>query len=45
MLATTADGTWAFDDSNHEDLPIITTDLKTGQRDYSFLTTSKAMPS
>jgi hypothetical protein len=29
-------GTWNFDDSNHTDYPIITTDLIKGQRDYSF---------
>lgn len=29
-------GTWQFDDSNHSDHPIITTDLVSGQRDYSF---------
>jgi hypothetical protein len=31
-------GTWQFDDSNHTDYPIITTDLVLGQRDYSFTT-------
>ena len=31
-------GTWQFDDSNHTDYPIITTDLVSGQRDYSFTT-------
>lgn len=31
-------GTWQFDDSNHTDYPIITTDLLSGQRDYSFTT-------
>lgn len=30
-------GTWQFDDSNHTDYPIITTDLVSGQRDYSFV--------
>jgi hypothetical protein len=30
--------TWNFDDSNHDDYPIITTDLVAGQRDYSFTT-------
>ena len=30
-------GTWNFDDSNHGDYPIITTDLVSGQRDYSFV--------
>jgi len=29
-------GRWQFDDSNHTDYPIITTDLVAGQRDYSF---------
>jgi hypothetical protein len=33
-----ADGTWQFDDSNHSDYPIITTNLIAGQRDYSFTT-------
>lgn len=32
-----ADGTWQFDDSNHSDYPIITTNLVAGQRDYSFI--------
>jgi hypothetical protein len=31
-------GRWQFDDSNHTDYPIIMTDLKAGQRDYSFTT-------
>lgn len=31
-------GTWQFDDNNHGDYPIITTNLVAGQRDYSFLT-------
>lgn len=31
-------GTWQFDDSNHTDYPIITTNLVSGQRDYSFTT-------
>jgi len=31
-------GTWKFDDSNHTDYPFITTDLVSGQRDYSFTT-------
>lgn len=30
-------GTWQFDDSNHEKYPIITTDLVSGQRDYTFV--------
>ena len=29
-------GTWQFDDSNHTDYPIITTNLVSGQRDYLF---------
>ena len=33
-----SDGTWQFDDSNHTDYPIITTNLVSGQRDYSFTT-------
>lgn len=31
-----AGGTWQFDDINHTEYPIITTDLNSGQRDYSF---------
>ena len=31
-------GTWQFDDSNHTDYPIISTNLVSGQRDYSFTT-------
>ncbi len=31
-------GTWQFDDSNHVDYPIITTNLITNQRDYAFVT-------
>jgi len=33
-----ADGRWQFDDSNQTDYPIITTDIVSGQRDYSFTT-------
>lgn len=33
-----AGGTWQFDDSNHTDYPIITTNLVSGQRDYAFVT-------
>jgi len=33
-----ADGRWQFDDSNHTDYPIITTNLVANQRDYSFIT-------
>jgi hypothetical protein len=29
-------GTWQFDDTNHTDYPIITTNIVSGQRDYSF---------
>lgn len=35
-IAIQADGTWSFDDSNHDDYPVITTDLVQGQRDYTF---------
>lgn len=31
-------GTWQFDDTNHVDYPIITTNLVSGQRDYTFVT-------
>lgn len=31
-----AGGTWQFDDSNHTDYPVITANLVSGQRDYSF---------
>lgn len=37
-LIFNADGKWQFDDSNHTDYPIITTDLVANQRDYSFTT-------
>ncbi len=37
-LAFRADGRWQFDDSNHTDYPIITTNLVSGQRDYTFTT-------
>lgn len=30
------DGTWQWDDSNYTDLPIGTTDVVSGQQDYSF---------
>ena len=33
-----ADGRWQFDDRNHTDYPIITTNLVKSQRDYSFTT-------
>ncbi len=35
-IAITADGAWAFDDSNQVDLPIATTNLINGQQDYTF---------
>lgn len=38
ILFGTAGGTWQFDDSNQTDYPIITTNLVSGQRDYSFTT-------
>lgn len=31
-----ADGRWQFDDSNHTDYPIITTNIVANQRDYTF---------
>jgi len=31
-----SDGRWQFDDTNHTDYPIITTDLVANQRDYTF---------
>lgn len=31
-------GTWQLDDSNHTDYPFITTNLVSGQRDYTFTT-------
>ena len=37
-IAFESGGTWKFDDANHTDYPIITTDLVDGQRDYSFTT-------
>lgn len=33
-----AGGLWQYDDSNQTDYPIITTNLVSGQRDYSFVT-------
>lgn len=33
-----SDGRWQFDDNNQTDYPIITTNLVSGQRDYSFVT-------
>jgi len=35
-LAFKADGRWQFDDSNHTDYPIITTNIVANQRDYNF---------
>lgn len=37
-IAIPASGTWQLDDSNQTDYPIITANLVSGQRDYSFLT-------
>jgi hypothetical protein len=37
-IAFGPDGTWQFDDSNHNDYPFITTNLVSGQRDYTFTT-------
>lgn len=36
-IAIQSSGTWQFDDSNQTDLPIIRTNLVSGQRDYSFV--------
>jgi hypothetical protein len=36
-IAIQSGGTWQFDDSNQTDYPIITTNLVSGQRDYSFV--------
>lgn len=35
-LALTGDGEWQFDDVNETDLPVATTNLVSGQYDYSF---------
>lgn len=35
-IAIQASGKWQYDDSNHTDYPIITTNIVSGQRDYSF---------
>lgn len=35
-MAFKSGGTWQFDDSNHTDYPIITTNVVSGQRDYAF---------
>jgi len=37
-LVLLSSGKWQIDDSNHTDYPIITTNLVSGQRDYSFTT-------
>lgn len=37
-IAIKHSGTWQADDTNHSDFPIITTNLVSGQRDYTFLT-------
>lgn len=37
-IAIQASGIWQYDDSNHTDYPIMTTNLVSGQRDYSFTT-------
>lgn len=33
-----SESSWQFDDSNHTDFPFITTNLVSGQRDYTFVT-------
>lgn len=38
MFGAGAGGTWQLDDYNHTKYPIITTNLVSGQRDYSFTT-------
>lgn len=38
VLALKSSGRWQFDDSNQTDYPIISTNLISGQRDYSFTT-------
>ena len=37
-LAIKASGSWEYDDTNHTDYPIITTNLVSGQQDYSVIT-------
>lgn len=37
-IILSADGRWQFDDTNYTDLPIGTTNIITGQQDYSFST-------
>lgn len=36
QLAFSADNRWQYDDSNYTDFPIATTNLVSGQRDYTF---------
>jgi hypothetical protein len=36
QLAISSQGRWQFDDTNHTDYPIISTNLVSGQQDYSF---------
>lgn len=36
-IAIKGSGTWQVDDTNHQNYPIITTNLVSGQRDYTFL--------
>lgn len=38
QLALSCDGTWQIDDTNYTDLPIATTNLVSGQQDYSLST-------
>lgn len=38
QMAIQSDGTWQWDDSNQTDYPIISTNLVSGQRDYTFTT-------
>lgn len=37
-----ASGRWQYDDTNHTDYPILTTNLVAGQQDYSFTTDSNS---
>jgi len=36
-IALKSAASWQYDDSNHTDYPIMTTDLVSGQQDYSFI--------
>lgn len=36
-IAIRSSGKWQYDDSNHSDFPIITTNIVSGQRSYTFL--------